>query len=64
VNISPEEALIVKVDPAVQNLVSAPANFYTNPKESFPQARESPQPLFGTHLKEAAEIMKDWWKDR
>jgi hypothetical protein len=63
-NITPEEALIVKIDPAVQNLVSAPVGFYTNPHETIPQARESPEPMFGTHLREAAEIIKDWWQDR
>ena len=63
-NITPEEALIVRIDPAVQNLVCAPVSFYTNARETIPQAGESPEPLFGTHLREAAEIIKDWWEDR
>jgi hypothetical protein len=63
VNTSPEEALSVKVVPQPEYLTLGTVGCLTNAAgltSGTPAAKTSAS--FGTHLQEAAEIVKDWWQ--
>jgi len=62
-NMTPEEALIVRVNlyPENQAYDASVASFTTAP-EGERRTRESSEPIFGAHLKEAAAIVRDWWE--
>ncbi len=65
VNITPEEALRVTVVPQPEYLTLGNVGSLTNAAGGARgQAPTKSSASFGTHLREAAEIVKDWWQQR
>lgn len=64
-NINPKEALTVKVETRPENLMPVTTvSSFTNRQETEARQPESPDPLFGKHITEAAAIVKDWWEEK
>ena len=65
VNITPEKALTVTVVPQPEYLTEGNVGSLTNAAGwARGEASTKPRASFGTHLREAAEIVKDWWQER